>query len=1005
MFTLQILDRGQSFLHALDASPVRIGSDPVADLRLEEEGVQPEHARLEPAAAAVRLRAIGPVRVNGRDVAAVDLALGDRIEIGKAVLVVGRSVTRPVSADDVLAAAVPSRLARPPRGRRKAGWLPFAAAGLLLAVVGYFVSQGDDTVAIRNELAAVARLRDAGQLELAASAIAKLRGEWANATDDRLGQLDAEQGRLEAIQAEIARLTAQVLDPAVDRSHAEWTRELRGLEEGGQAHQRVAARRVRAGLRETLDRRPRPTVAAVPEAATPEPEARPASSPAAARTQSPAPVVPPPAAAEPPTTTQPPPEPPAAAVVATPAAVQEQASADGADRILAEANRLAARQMFGPALTLLQEAVAAAPDEAHARRLQAHGDELRADAMRHAHLLAAQARQSVRLGKPEEAVGLLRGAQPRFPAGAGAELLAQVLREAEDEVDEPPPARPAALQMLAKAAAHEDAPPSLVDLQGQLEAIRRAEDAGAFAVAARLLRETAERVQVRDAGFAARLVARAEAADLQAAWHECVAAALGSGRSLKATTREGRAVTLRRATDQGLWATAAADGGEQQLPWSQVSAFGLSLLVDQTAPTGRAAVGAAALFYGVGDRARAEALLARIWAADTTLKPLIDGVLANGRGEPVDARGYTLGRDGFVSARMAELQKDAQRLAGRLDPLLRDKPARDAVVAEAVGRGADETAALAAVLQREFDRQLARLETHALRKQLERLEAQRVLLDRARDEARALIYDEARYFYPYRPPAVSGERFAEYNRVQAEVDRLVAALRTVWKDDRLRVRVPATLRTDLERLDGLADVLVQLGPFDATRLAAVQWARALPAGDSIGVRDYCRTVAEREQHEEWLRVEAYNEIATKPLASAVREQLRVTNDYRAMFGHRPLAIVRAICDAAQGHAEEMTRLGYFAHMSPNEARRTPYDRMQLAGYPHGASENIALCDTASAAHNAWCHSSGHHRNLLDPNHHEVGIGADGRHWVQNFGSGRVYRDDPAWTAGDGKRAR
>ena len=95
-------------------------------------------------------------------------------------------------------------------------------------------------------------------------------------------------------------------------------------------------------------------------------------------------------------------------------------------------------------------------------------------------------------------------------------------------------------------------------------------------------------------------------------------------------------------------------------------------------------------------------------------------------------------------------------------------------------------------------------------------------------------------------------------------------------------------------------------------------------------------------------------------------------------------------------AEEMSKLGYFAHQSPTPGRTTPYDRMRLAGYDKGASENIALVDGAQGAHDAWSQSSGHHRNLLDPGHHEAGIGNDGRYWVQNFGRGTVYLESVAW---------
>lgn len=998
MFTLQILDRGQSFLHSLDSAPVVIGSDPEADIRLGEAGVQRQHARVEPQGDAVGLRALGPVRVNGRAVERVTLALGDRIEIGKAVLVLGRAVTRPARPEEVLADASPARRGRPAPQRQQRAWLPFTIAGLVLAGVVAFIASGDDTVQIRNELAAVARLREAGQLEPAAAAIGRLRQQWASAQDDRLRQLDAEQQRLDTIHGEIARLTAQVLDPHVDRSYAEWLRELRRLEESGAPGERVAARQVRGVLRETLEQRPRLAATPAPEPAAP-PHAEPP--PAVLDVTDPAPPPPPePTSPTSPAPTSPAPvaqQPPVPSQSEAPAVVQSQTSTEPVDVIRGEADRLVAGGLFAQALAVLQDAMGAAADPAQAEVLRQHVVELRAEALRHVHVLVAQAQQSVRLDHPEEAVALLRAARPRFPTGGDFDQLLRVLHEAEEAADME--TQPAAAAVAATPAPRESGPPSaLMELRSQLDAIQRAEQNGEFATAARLLHEAVAQVREHDPTSVDRLLARAETAELEAAFHDHVAAVVASGRTLKVTTRAGRAATLRSADGERL-AVVTADG-DDRLPWPQVSPFGLSLLVDATAPTGRAALGAAALLYGAGDALRAEALLAQVLPAAPDLKTTIDGVLARGRGEPVDERGYTFGRSGFVSLRALDLDKEAQKLAARLDAALRDHDpaARDALVTEVMAGGADSRAVLSIAIEKEFQRTFARLEASPVQKQYERLAAARDALDAAREAARSLIYDETRYVYPYQPPAVSSEQFAEYNRVQEEVDRRTAALRAVWKDDRLRVRVPATLRADVQRLDWTAKVLGQLAPFDAARLAPIEWARAVPALDSVGVQEHCRTVDEREQREQWRLVDAYNSIAGKALSSAVREQLRITNDYRAMFGHRPVAIVAAVCTAAQGHAEEMSRLGYFAHMSPVEGRRTPYDRMQLAGYAFGSSENIALCDSAASAHGAWCRSSGHHRNLLDPNHREIGIGQDGRNWVQNFGSGEMHEQDPAWQA-------
>jgi uncharacterized protein YkwD len=116
----------------------------------------------------------------------------------------------------------------------------------------------------------------------------------------------------------------------------------------------------------------------------------------------------------------------------------------------------------------------------------------------------------------------------------------------------------------------------------------------------------------------------------------------------------------------------------------------------------------------------------------------------------------------------------------------------------------------------------------------------------------------------------------------------------------------------------------------------------------------------------------------------------VTNAYRRMFGHRPLAVNLKMQAAARGHCEEMSTLGFFGHFSPTPGRRTPFDRMKLAGYSLGASENCAINGSAVGAHDAWLLSSGHHRNLLSPSHTEFGSSNAGRYWTQNFGSGDDY---------------
>ena len=141
----------------------------------------------------------------------------------------------------------------------------------------------------------------------------------------------------------------------------------------------------------------------------------------------------------------------------------------------------------------------------------------------------------------------------------------------------------------------------------------------------------------------------------------------------------------------------------------------------------------------------------------------------------------------------------------------------------------------------------------------------------------------------------------------------------------------------------------------------------------------------------------FNPTVKGDISDPEREQVRVTNEYRMMFGRWPLRVVEKLTLSSRGHCEEMNRLGYFGHFSPTPGRRTPYDRMKLQGYQYGSSENCAAGSTSPlGAHQQWCHSSGHHRNLLMAPWTEMGSGQYGRLWTQNFGRAPKYskHDEP-----------
>jgi uncharacterized protein YkwD len=105
-----------------------------------------------------------------------------------------------------------------------------------------------------------------------------------------------------------------------------------------------------------------------------------------------------------------------------------------------------------------------------------------------------------------------------------------------------------------------------------------------------------------------------------------------------------------------------------------------------------------------------------------------------------------------------------------------------------------------------------------------------------------------------------------------------------------------------------------------------------------------------------------------------------------------LAYNAKLWTAAHGHSDWMSRVGKLSHFEDDPARASPEQRMKLAGYDHGAGENCAVGRSGPLEVLVrWCHSSGHHRNLLYESHTEMGAGQVGNYWTQCFGGGREYK--------------
>jgi uncharacterized protein YkwD len=119
-------------------------------------------------------------------------------------------------------------------------------------------------------------------------------------------------------------------------------------------------------------------------------------------------------------------------------------------------------------------------------------------------------------------------------------------------------------------------------------------------------------------------------------------------------------------------------------------------------------------------------------------------------------------------------------------------------------------------------------------------------------------------------------------------------------------------------------------------------------------------------------------VAPSTSAQAVR---CLVNAERAKRGLPPVRSVARLRLAAQRHAADMVRRGYFAHEGPDGSTLT--SRARRAGYLSGArryslGETIgwgeAELSSAGAIVDAWMHSPGHKAIILDRRFTEVGVG-------------------------------
>lgn len=101
--------------------------------------------------------------------------------------------------------------------------------------------------------------------------------------------------------------------------------------------------------------------------------------------------------------------------------------------------------------------------------------------------------------------------------------------------------------------------------------------------------------------------------------------------------------------------------------------------------------------------------------------------------------------------------------------------------------------------------------------------------------------------------------------------------------------------------------------------------------------------------------------------------VNLVNRARTEAGLNPLAIDPELTAVSRAHSEEMFRLGYFAHTSPETGNSG--DRLNAAGVTYlVAGENLAFAPSVATAHTRLMQSPDHYANIMNPNFTRIGIG-------------------------------
>jgi uncharacterized protein YkwD len=122
-------------------------------------------------------------------------------------------------------------------------------------------------------------------------------------------------------------------------------------------------------------------------------------------------------------------------------------------------------------------------------------------------------------------------------------------------------------------------------------------------------------------------------------------------------------------------------------------------------------------------------------------------------------------------------------------------------------------------------------------------------------------------------------------------------------------------------------------------------------------------------------------IFTSPTDPAIQEFVRLVNAKRRSTGCAELKWDSRIAAIAWDHSADMVFRHFFSHTNPD--KKGPSERLQESDlvYSSAAENLVRYAKTAREAFDAWIHSPGHRRNIVDKRFTRHGVGRVGDRWT------------------------